>query len=199
MKIWIFILFCLLCFCAIFLLLLVTYLKATQRMKKSVTFNRARISLIKLDKAISDYASSHDMNAFPAIQEYLSHISILIEDSTCNFKSTILKPVSVRESLLSPLGREILHAPDELSDLLVQYSKVLHTVAQTKNPIKSYLWDAKKNSELQILKVIIKILLFMLKRGKGKNVFPRKAEEAKQLEVIAQYPNLSAPNLYVTT
>ena len=144
MKIWVFILFCLLCFCIVFLLLLVIYLKAMQRMKRSVTFNRARISLIKLEKAINDYASSHDMNAFPAIQEYLSHISILIEDSTCNFKSTILKPVNVRESLLSPLGHEILHAPDELSDLLFQYSTILHTVAQTKNPIKSYLWDAKK-------------------------------------------------------
>lgn len=199
MKIGVFILFCLLCFCIVFLLLLVIYLKAMQRMKRSVTFNRARISLIKLEKAINDYASSHDMNAFPAIQEYLSHISILIEDSTCNFKSTILKPVNVRESLLSPLGHEILHAPDELSDLLFQYSTILHTVAQTKNPIKSYLWDAKKNSELQILKIFIKMLLFMLKRGKGKSVLPRKAEEAKQLEVLVQYPNLSTPNLYVTT
>lgn len=139
--------------------------------KKKSLYSEIMLRAAKLEYTYYQLLISGDFRSYPTIKKYLSQSKLMLNDGVPLYKEPNLVRMSNKDTGLNKLISELKSAPEHLRKAVAEQACLLSDIIEAQSPLLSKLESVKKNTTLNILLYLLKLLLTLdkyLKRGRTK-------------------------------
>ncbi len=148
---------------------IIVVLHSKSKIKKSVEQSELSNEILSIAIKYNSLTSENKYADLVHLKRYMNQSDYIVNNSIFDLEKLKFQrnPVTSKEKIeqkkyLDKLFEELKKAPDDVSELFFELNEILRKVYKYKHPFWYRFFEFKKNTELQILKILIKLLKFLL-------------------------------------